>query len=73
MSILHPDYAFWSNQRERLLGEAILNQRGREFSLKELANKLAALTEEGPESSFYKVMVRYRENFDFTNGRGFDI
>ncbi|WP_171950000.1 hypothetical protein [Proteus mirabilis] len=73
MHRLHPEENFWVSQRERLIGEAISNRQGFEFSLSELEGKANDLAARGKSCPYYKQMRRYFETFFLTDGKYFEL
>lgn len=71
MQRLHPEEGFWQEQEDRLIGEALSNKRGKEFTLDQLEKRATDLTNSGSQSWYYAHMRKYLETFHLTNGKAF--
>lgn len=69
MTELLPYDSFWSQQRDRLIGEALLNRNGKEYSPKQLRTILVDLQERGPLSTTFRDLLQCKQTFIDSGGR----
>lgn len=62
MSELDPN-AFWMSNRNEIISESILTNKGAEYRVETLSQKLQDLRENGVNSHFFKQLVKMRKNF----------
>lgn len=63
MAQLDPN-PFWAEQRNNLVANGILMNRGAEYTIDTQQKNLHKLTTEGQNTFFFKKMVKTRENFE---------
>lgn len=69
---LNPEDTFWVSQQTQIISEGLTNRLGNEFDLETLLHKLTDVQMRGTDSSVYKHVFRYKENFEMSGGRWLD-
>jgi hypothetical protein len=69
MAELLPYDSFWSQQKDRLIGEALFNKNGKEYPVSKLKKMIVDLQERGPLSATYRDLLQCQQTFLDSGGR----